>query len=116
MNLPFGHFRLSPGAMVFTTVVFLMAWMATPALSQEHGFGKEEIGAGHESVSEHNTHDSDHLKSSPAMQDTMPVLRAPAGRPKSKNSESTASQHAEAAKFNFLYFIFEKFKITDIIE
>jgi len=85
-------------------------------MAQEHSFGKEEISNNNESGSDHHANEADHPKAGSMVQDTMPVMKSPPLRARSKNSESTASQHSEAAKYNFLYFIFEKFKITDIIE
>lgn len=93
----------------------LLLLVFSSAFSQEHSFGKEENSNAIETVVDTH-HDNEHVKALPSGQDSIHVQRSAVIRPRIKNMESTTAHQADAAKFNFLYFIFEKFKITDIIE
>ncbi|MFM8347111.1 MAG: hypothetical protein ACKOAR_03610 [Bacteroidota bacterium] len=103
------------GAPMAGLLVCFLVLVFSASYGQEHSFGKEENASTNETAAD-NHHDSDHLRSAPAGQDSIHVQRSAVIRPRTKNTESTSVNQADAAKFNFLYFIFEKFKITDIID
>ena len=115
---PSSTFQPSTGAFGIPVLLVFFSLLAGSSFAQEHSFGKEEVGSGHhhESVSEHHNHDADHARSNNSSLDSIQIQRSPVTRTRSKNAESTNAHQAEAAKFNFLYFIIEKFKITDIID
>ena len=115
---PSPTFQPSAGTIALPVLVVMLSLFSSAAFAQEHSFGKEEIstGNGHETVLDNHNHDTDHARLNNSGMDSIHIQRSVVTRPRSKNSESTSAHQAEAAKFNFLYFIIEKFKITDIID
>lgn len=83
--------------------------------AQEHSFEKED----HENqinfeFGGHLESQGAHIKNIPL--DSLGPVRPMISRPRPKQSEARNHEDEDALKFNFLYFIIQKFKFSDIIE
>lgn len=99
---------------VFIVGCFLL-FSVSGAFAQEHSFGKEEQEH-HINFESGLNHESETIHSKPASADTLTLYRPLITRPKPKQSEARNHEDEDALKFNFLYFIIQKFKFSDIIE
>ena len=87
------------------------------ALAQEHNYGKEEPVT-HESVQDHHILDPEvsrmHPPDSAYFGHHLDYLQKAVSR--TRKQLETRHDEEETLKFNFLYFIFQRFKISDIID
>jgi len=91
----------------------MMLMCSTSVFAQEHSYGKEEP-VYHETPTDVHVPEGDPLKFH--HQDTLHSFKALPAKPKSKMGDLKHHEDEEALKFNFLYFIIQKFKISDIID
>ena len=91
----------------------LMLACGTSVFAQEHSYGKEEP-VYHDVSPDVHAPEGDPLKFH--QQDTLHTFKALPPKPKSKPGDMKHQEDEEALKFNFLYFIIQKFKISDIID
>lgn len=94
---------------------FFVLLISSDTFAQEHSFGKEEAehsinfeSGGH--------HESEGIQSKVTQPDSLTLYRPMIARPRPKQSEARSHEDEDALKFNFLYFIIQKFKFSDIIE
>lgn len=92
--------------------------IATAAKAQEHSFGKEDIHSQEYTSGEHGGLDPEisrmHPFDSSYFRHGQDLSRV-SSRPRIRSGESRQKEE-EALRFNFLYFIFQKFKVSDIID
>lgn len=104
-----------PIKLLLTLSIFLFS--AGLAFAQENNYGKEE-SVTHESVQDHRVLDPEvsrmHPPDSAYFGHHLDYLKSAVSRVR-KHPE-TRHQEEETLKFNFLYFIIQRFKISDIID
>ena len=96
----------------------LVLCLSASALAQEHSYGKEDFHHQEYAPADHGGLDPEISKMHPFdssyFRHGQEVNRL-ASRPRIRTGEMKQKEE-EALRFNFLYFIFQKFKVSDIID
>lgn len=96
----------------------LVLCVSASALAQEHSYGKEDIHHPDYTPAEHGGLDPEISRMHPYDSSYFRHNQEPSrlsSRPRLRTGD-VKQKEEEALSFNFLYFIFQKFKVSDIID